>query len=572
MNTFRIISFRLRALIMITFCAFLGIVGYLFHLQITQMNRYFQLGQRNFLRSEKIASPRGNIVDRHGRVLATNRPLYSLVWQGTGNKKLSKQQQTLIKDITNLLGLSSMDDKIKHTERRSARLILAKDIPFEHLRRIVEHYPHEKNIVIEKAYSRNYPFKDLACHVVGYLGLDSSSAATAGPEGKMGLESLCNSALKGQAGIIVNIINSTGQQLKAHRVSQALAGKTLHTTLDGELQALAEELFPPDTEGCCIVMDESGGLEVVLSRPSFDPSIFLKPLNSGDWKKLQEKKGFLNRAFSACYPPASLFKLITLAAALETGLISKDMRWHCIGHSTFKGRAYHCNNKDGHGILSTEQALAHSCNIPFFEIGKKIPIDTLADYAQRCGLGAKTGIIFPEKSGLIPTSQWKKRIKKERWWQGETLSAAIGQSSLLVTPLQITCLISSLCTGYRVRPRILADELVVREPLALRNDTIAFLQQCLTSVVKQGTGSALNHLTHFKIRGKSGTAQVQALTKHILSKEQMHHGYFAAHFQYKQEKPKTLVIFLEHAGTSATAVRYACSFLKRYAALVEKKC
>lgn len=560
------VSTRLRFIFLATFLAFAAIICYLFHLQITQMHRFFHLGQRNFLHSEKIDSPRGNIVDSSGAALATNRAYYTLVWQGTGNKAFTQHQTILLKKLSSLFSLpEEVMIKAKQAEKRTTRFILAKDIPYDKLRLFMEQYPHEKNIAIEKSYNRCYPQKDLACHVVGYLGLDS------GTVGKMGLEFLCNSRLKGHGGVILNIINSTGQRINAHRVNNATAGKTLQTTLDSRLQRLAEDLFPPLTEGCCILMDETGALEVVVSRPSFDPSIFLKPLSAAEWKKLQEKKGFLNRAFSACYPPASLFKLVTLAAALETGLISKDMRWHCIGHCTFKGRAYHCNNKEGHGILSTQQALAHSCNIPFFEMGKKMGIDTLAHYASMFGLGTKTGILFPEKAGLIPTSSWKKRVKKERWWQGETLSAVIGQSSLLVTPLQITCFISSLATGQRVRPRILSDEEIEATPLEISKATLTFLQQCLGSVIRQGTGVLLNRLQNFKIQGKSGTAQVQALEKQVLSKEQQCHGYFAAHFQYKNEKPRTLVILLEHAGSSSAAIRYAYSFLKQYAHLVDSK-
>ena len=566
MRLLHLLSVRLRRITLVTFCSFVGIIVYLFHLQITQMNRYFHLGQKNFVRHEKIASPRGNIVDVHGTILATNSPRYTCLWQGTGNKVLTKHQRTMLTTLSTLFSLTEEKiTQIKTAERRAKRLTLSTNIPFEHLRRIIEQFPDEKNIAIEKSYTRYYPQKELACHVVGYLGLDKDTV------GKTGLEFMYNHDLKGQSGTMLTIINATGHHLKAHQVSRAFAGKTVQTTLDANLQRIAEDVFPSGLEGCCLVMDESGALEVIVSRPSFDPSSFAQPLSASTWKKLKEKKGFLNRAFSACYPPASLFKLVTLSAALETGLISKDMCWHCIGYTTFKGRAYHCNNRAGHGILSTEQALAYSCNIPFYEIGKKIPIDTLADYAHRWGLGTKTGILFPEQAGLIPTTAWKKRVRKERWWQGETVSATIGQSSLLVTPLQITCLISALCTGYRVRPRILVDEAILKEPVEISNETLMFLRQCLSSVINKGTGSTLKHLNDFTIHGKSGTAQVQSLDKKKISKKNLSHGYFAIHFQYKNEKPRTLFILLEHAGSPATAKRFAITFLKRYAAITEQK-
>ena len=153
--------------------------------------------------------------------------------------------------------------------------------------------------------------------------------------------------------------------------------------------------------------------------------------------QLAEKHPFLNRAFNACYPPGSLFKIVTLSAALENGYITPESYWFCNGLIEFAGREYHCSNKHGHGLLNTEQALAHSCNIMYFELAKRMNIDLLADYAHRYGLGLKTNVMFAEKEGLVPTNAWKRRVKKEKWWPGETLSAAIGQSYLLVTPLQI---------------------------------------------------------------------------------------------------------------------------------------
>lgn len=563
----KLVSSRLRIIILLTSCVFAGLVLYLFHLQIHHMQLFFRLSQKNFLRQEKIASPRGNIVDARGTLLATNRPVYTVHWQGTGEKKLTNDQMELITALSTLLSLSGDSiTVIKQAERRNTRAKLVTDISFDKLMQLLERYPHDKNIFLEKSYKRFYPHNNLACHIVGYLGLNSEDT------GKMGLELSCNKALRGQSGKIVKIINSIGRHIEAHKVSAGTAGRTLHTTLDVDLQKAAEEYFPADYEGCCLCMDETGALEVMLSRPSFDPNIFLQPLGVADWQKLQEKKGFLNRAFSACYPPASLFKLATLAAALETGIISPSMRFHCIGHTDFKGRLYHCNNKTGHGVLSTEQALAHSCNIPFYEIGKKIKIDSLADYAHRLGLGVKTGLLLPEKTGLIPTREWKRRVKKEPWWPGETLSAAIGQSYMLITPIQVTTMISAINTGYRVQPRILVDEPIVKEPLELGQPTQEFLRQCLRSVIKQGTGTLLKQLPHFTINGKTGTAQTCALEKISLTdKKTLPHGYFVAHFHYKDEKPRTLMIFIEHAGSSSVAIRVAYKFLRKYAQLVDER-
>ncbi len=559
-----ILSVRMRRILLFIFCAIGIIVLYLFHLQIGQSSLFTKLSKQNYLRTEKIPSPRGNITDQNGNVLVTNRPVYSLFWEGSGKRELSSTERQAALQV---IALCSLDPEIisslEKAERRSQKIPLMTDVSYELLSRVLEQVPYTKSLAVKRTYERCYPHNNLACHIVGYLSIKESL------QGKMGLERLYEDKLKGHAGQVIKVTNAIGNPLQAHTISQALAGKTLQTTLNLYLQQIAEEVFPEEFEGTLLFMDEDGALEVVLSRPSFDPSIFLKPITHTQWNLLQEKKGFMNRAFSACYPPASLFKLVSLAAGLETGIISPDSHWNCHGSTEFKGRDYHCNNNTVHGPVSVRQAFARSCNIPFYEIGKRLPIDTLARYAQDLCLGFKTGILFPEQQGLVPTSQWKKRVKKERWWPGETLSAVIGQSSLLVTPLQIACMLSAVCTGYRVRPRILTDEPIVHELIAMRPSTLQFLQECLQGVITQGTGAALNTLKGFKIKGKSGTAQVRARHSGPVRKKDMPHGYFAAHVQYKYEKPRTLVIFVEHCDSSSHAIRVAYKFLHRYGALVD---
>ena len=566
MYILQLLSTRIKRILLLTFCALGAITVYLFHLQIKQVTFFSQLSKRNFLRKEKIASPRGNITDRHGALLATNRPVYTLFWQGTGHWELSPLQ---LKNGALAASVCSLEPtivvSIQKAEQRTQLIKLVSDMSFEQLTQLVEQLPVRKNLIIKRTYERYYPHNSLACHIVGYLGIKDAI------RGKTGLERIYNDKLKGQSGTMLKITNSIGHRLQAHTISQASAGKTVQTTLDLSLQQAAENLFPKDCEGSLILMDDDGALEVVLSRPSFEPGIFLKPITHAQWNLLQEKNGFINRAFSACYPPASLFKLVTLAAALETGIISVDTQWDCTGSIDFKGRLYHCNNRWGHGTLSTKEAFAYSCNIPFYEIGKRISIDTLAQYAQDLGLGSKTGVLFPEKQGLVPTSHWKRRVRKEPWWPGETLSAVLGQSSLLVTPLQMACMVSAVCTGYRVRPRILTDALVVHEPLETTPETLMFLQHCLESVIKKGTGTSLNTLEGFSIKGKSGTAQVRSLSNQPLIKKHYPHGYFAAHFQYNNEKPRTLVILLENSGSSKHAIRLAYQFLSRYAAIIDNK-
>ena len=557
----RLLVSRLKSIIYCISVALLFIAVKLFHMQINLTTVFFRLSQRNFLRHEKTASPRGNILDSKGVLLATNRPITAVYWNGSGHRTLDEEQRIVLQILEEILQKSLLDNpELELAERKNKKLALVHDISFDQLSRILEQFPSHKNIVITTTFKRFYPYNTLASHVVGYLG----SLTTEG-SGKMGLEKMFEDTLKGTSGEIVKTINSVGKNLTEEEVKKALVGDNIQTTIDLDLQIIAEEVFPPEHAGVFIVMEaQTGALQVVLSRPSFDPNIFLNPIQAEEWALMQDKHPFLNRAFGSCYPPASLFKLVTIAAALETKLITTDSTWYCNGEINFCGRPYHCSRLTGHGCLTLKEVLAKSCNIPFYEMGRYIKIDTLAEYAGRLGLGKPTNIIFPEKTGLIPTRQWKRKTKGEPWWPGETLSAAIGQSFLLITPLQAARMVSALCEGYLIKPRILVSEPIEQEKLDLSPETLQFLQESMKQTIKHGTGQPLNTLRNIEIHGKTGTAQTSSLEKRDTGSQFLEHAWFVGHVRYKNHNPITLMIFIENTGSSRSATAVAKTFLTRY--------
>ncbi len=553
--------------VLITFAI---IIVRLVHLQIVQQHTFFTKSRKNFLRVETIAPLRGNILDRHGQLLATNRPMTNLFWEGTGKVKLSPEQCTTIEILETILEKpifadEQLFDQLKYAERRYQKILLASDISFEKLSQIVEQFPDNKNVLVSTHFKRFYPYNSFASHILGYLTRMDMEMY-----GKMGLEKVFEDTLRGEHGQKLKTINSIGRNLTEVEIKKASAGKNIQTTLDIDLQNIVESVFPQEYVGTFIVMDpQDGSILALLSHPHFDPALFLEPLPEDDWRSLQEKQPFLNRAFNACYPPGSIFKLVTVSALMESGYITPESCWHCKGFSEFAGRQYWCNNRHGHGLLNVEQSLAHSCNIMFYEMGKKINIDMLADYAHRFGLGKKTNIIFAEKEGLVPSSAWKKRVKGERWWPGETLSASIGQSYALVTPIQVACMISSIFTGYLVTPRILMEQPVCQESLHISLETRKFLQQSMQKVVHQGTGQRVKTIKDIKIFAKTSTAQTSGWEKRDLGTEFLEHGWFVSYFYYKNERPLTVVILVEHAGTSRVATGIAADFLRKYKKLVD---
>lgn len=541
-------------------------------LQIHLAAIFTKKSEQNCLRTEEIPSLRGNIVSCDGTLLATNRPVINLYWQGTGSRNLQDHDTEILIILEQILGKEitanpDLMNKINQAQRHYKQIVLATDISFQELSKIVEQFPNHENIVLVTNFKRFYPHKASASHLLGYL----TTINTTESMGKMGLEKVLEETLRGQHGTRIKKINSLGRSLAETELYKSLQGQTITTTIDIEMQNIIERVFPENNAGTCIIMDPyDGSIRALLSRPNFDPTIFLQPLSHEDWQKLQEKNPFLNRALNACYPPGSIFKLITISAALEHNIVLPDSVWYCNGYYSFGGRNYGCHQHQGHGHLKTQQAVAHSCNILFFEIGKQVSINLLADYAHRFGLGKTTNSIFPEKPGLVPTTEWKRTVLKERWWPGETLSAAIGQSFLLVTPLQIARMISSIFTGYLVKPRILMSELVETEPLEIKNSTLKFLKESMRQVVTMGTGRTAN-TTDMEIYAKTSTAQTSDLSKRNLGQLYLEHGWFVAHVKYKNQQPFVLVLLIEHAGSSQVPTAVAKQFLLEYKKMIKSK-
>ncbi|MBP7854569.1 hypothetical protein KAZ82_01375 [Candidatus Babeliales bacterium] len=540
----------------------------LIHLQIVQYQQLKLFSVKNFLRFKSIPTQRGNILDCNGIALATNRPVTQLHWKGSGNQSLNTNQIHAIEIITRVLNTDRIPTlaKFKHTEKYKLELMIASEISEEQLCLIAEQCSDSGNIIFNTVFERFYPFETLACHILGYLGDVHLQY-----HGKMGLEKIFEEQLRGDPTIMMQQTNSFGAPLETEKIKDGCAGNDLKTSIDLELQQIVETAMQEELEGSCLLMDpETGMIKALVSKPNFNPSLFLKKLTPEQWQQIQDQKLFLNRALNASYPPASIFKLVTIAAALEKKLITTTSHFVCNGYCVFKDRQYFCSKNEGHGYIDTKDALAFSCNIPFFEIAKRLHIDTLAEYAHIFGLGTKTNIIFGEQSGLIPTNDWKIATKGERWWVGETLSATIGQSFLLTTPIQIACMIGAIFNGNLVKPQIIADAPVEKKPLEIDYQTRMFLQECMRAATLIGTAQRINKIGTLTIFAKTGTAQTKTRKKNQKPGEEKatrldcEHAWFVSYFYTDHSKPLVLVMLLEHVGRSTYATKVAHKFFKSY--------
>ena len=558
---------RIIIIIVCTVC----IIGFrLAYLQIIQRHNLFSQGERNYQRVKKIRPPRGNILDRNGTLLATNRPVTDIYWHGTGSRIFTPEQNRTISILETILNTENISDentlrKIRTAERYQREHLIARDLTFEQISRIAEQLADSKNIRLSTQFTRHYPFKTAASHIIGYLGVKDIEQF-----GKMGLEKIFEEELRGHDGTHMRTINSFGTLLDDIELQKVISGQDVYTTLDIRLQMIAESILTDDYPGTLIMFDpENGDILSLVSSPRFDPEIFLQSIKIEEWRNLQAKYPFINRAFYACYPPGSIFKLITACAALEHNIIQEDTIINCKGFTRFAGRKYGCNRRWGHGELTATQAIAYSCNPLFYEIGKQISIDVLADYAHRFGLGYKTGAAFAERSGIIPSTEWKHATHKERWWPGETLSATIGQSYLLVTPIQIARMLGSIFTKELAKPRIILHEPIEKYPLDIKPETLAFIQNAMYEAVQKGTSRRLARLKDMTIHAKTSTAQVSALQKRLLDTKYLEHGWCILHAQYKQEKPFVLVVLVENAGNSSVPTLLAKTFLEQYMKIIE---
>ncbi len=563
---------KIKIISFIYLIAFCVIIFRLIYLQVYLNQELFNRAQNNFLRTEKVNSRRGNILDCHGRLLATNQPITNIYWRGTGNRTLSSEQRTLLEHISHLINVEldqTVMNNIKFVERTSKETLLCSNASFEQLSKLTELFPDNPNISISTQLKRCYPHSSKASHVIGYISTIDERMT-----GKMGIEKMFEPTLRGQEGMMIKTINSLGTNLYAQEITKALAGQDIVTTLDLGLQDLAEEAFPENQSGCLLIMDpQTGAILSAVSRPAFDPSLFLETISLNQWQSLQAKQPFLNRML-CCYPPASPFKLVTLSAALENKIITPETITYCKGFTRFRGRRYHCADHDGHGRLDIQESVEKSCNILFFEIAKRISIDTLAEYAHKFGLGQSTNIMFPEQTGLVPTTEWKRRVKGEPWWPGENLSAVIGQSYLLVTPLQIARMIGSIFTGYLVTPRVIMQEPICTQPLSIKPETRAFLKKTMKGVVEQGTAQRVNKIKNLKVYAKTGTAQTISLEKQEAGGNVSHyleHAWFTAFFRYKKSNPLIMVLLIENVGSSKEATKVAKKFLVNYRSMQDQQ-
>ncbi|MCJ7494449.1 MAG: penicillin-binding protein 2 [Deltaproteobacteria bacterium] len=576
--------------IIVAFSLLFSRLGYL---QIFKGEYFKNLSENNRIRIQEIAAPRGIIYDRAGIPLVDSFPSFdvSLFRQDVSDTR------SLIPVLSRALSLSPERLQVKLDGAKgslaSHPLKLKANISREELAMVETRRLDLPGVMIDMVIRRNYPYENLAAHLIGYLG-EISQEELEQEEfinhkigyfiGKYGIEYKFELDLKGENGGRQIEVNALGRKMRVWGQVEPNPGNNLFLTLDIQLQKAAEEAMM-GKKGALVAMDpQNGDILALVSKPDFDPNLFARGISPENWKRISENSShpLQNRAIQGQYPPGSVYKIIMAIAGLEEKMITPETTFHCSGALPFGNRDYLCWKKEGHGRISLRRAIVESCDVYFYNLGLRLGVDRIAKYAMGLGLGRVTG--FPlghEKPGLIPTSSWKMKRFGIPWQAGENLSIAIGQGFNLVTPLQVAYTLSALANGGKLyRPRIVQaikaphGEMLKEFPpddaktLHISPETLEILREALWGVVNSpgGTGGRAR-IDGFDVAGKTGTAQVVQRREgrgELYPAEQQDHAWFVC-FAPARQPQITVVALIEHGGHGgAVAAPVAKKVLENY--------
>ena len=506
----------------------------LWYLQIISYDRYTERSTRNRTRVLSLAAPRGPIYDRNGVLLVDNRPAFtiSVMRQDVDDLELLLQKlaELLETDIATLKERWSKGSRFPIYRP----VPLAPDVSRELMERVIEHSTDLPGVLVEVFPVREYLEKGSEAHLVGYLGevnedeLSQNLFEGLQPGdyvGKLALEKAYEPYLRGQKGQRLVEVDVKGKLLKQLEVDPARPGNKIFLTISRDVQRAADQAFA-DQSGAAIALDvRTGGVLAILSRPTFDPSLFVRGIESEDWSQLlrDSRHPLQNKALSGLYSPASTFKMIVALAAMREGIVRSHRVIDCDGSFSLAEARFRCWKKDGHGKTDMKKALRESCDVWFYQVGLELGIDKLEVAAREFGLGAPVG--FPlagEKSGVIPSRSWKRQRFNKPWYGGETVIAAIGQGYVLTTPIQLAVMTAALAShGDVLQPQIIQriedwNGTVLQEsaPKLIRHldfpaEAWRAIDRGLVAAVNEphGTASAAR-LDDVRVAGKTGTSQV----------------------------------------------------------------
>ena len=507
-----------------------ALVGRMYFLQISENRKYKLLARDNIINKSFQAPVRGLIYDRFGEPLAINQRSYSLVV----SVRRTKDLDPTFANLKLLIGLT--DEEIEEARNRVrvraafTRVTVRDNLDWSDVTKIEANTPDLPGVKIDTGFMRVYPKGETLAHVVGYVGraFPEDVAQQRDPIlltpgfriGRSGVEKSVESALRGSAGFREVEVNAIGKELRVSDSQPSENGLQIDLTIDATLQSRVHQRLLEERSAAAIVMDaHSGALRAVVSTPAFDPNDFITGFSQEKWQTLSadDRAPFRNKALAGQYAPGSTFKMLVALAALREGLDPTE-RINCEGKIEFGNQLFHCWNKWGHSGTNLKKSIRESCDVYYYELAQRIGIDKISQMAREFGLGQRlTFDMVGERSGNVPTREWKLEKRGEAWRDGDTLQASIGQGFVLATPIQLAVMTAALINGgFRVTPHFVEQGVLLeRKPIDVPEGHFRLVKKAMDAVVNEERGTAFKARMEdeiFQMGGKTGTTQIRSIS------------------------------------------------------------
>jgi penicillin-binding protein 2 len=585
------LQIRLVVIRAIASIGFLALAVSFWVLQVFEHDKYKEMADNNFLRTIPLRAPRGVLFDRDGKVLVENKSSFTIA-------VIRERSRNVNAAIAKLAAATGVDEPrlqdVMQRHRRDpmfAPIAVIEHASFAQVAAVMARRLELPEVVVQQVPTRAYPGDDLAAHLFGYVSEIQESQLDR-PEyqgmqsgamvGQAGLEKFYNQRLMGVDGDRNVVVNSVGREIEELNEDPPTDGQRLQLTIDYDLQHALEEAFRAGNfAGAAVFMvPKTGEILAMTSQPAYDPNDFANGIDRSKWSALNTDplNPLQDRLLQGRYQPGSTFKVVVTTAALSEGLITPDFKVTCPGYATFYGHTFQCDKHEAHGTLDLRHAIAESCNVYFYTVGSLLKIDQIHEYAEKLGLTGKTGIDLPnELESLVPSTEWKMRTTGEKWYAGETISVAIGQGQVTVTPISLATMITTVANGGTVvTPHVVRafDDgngwqlIEPPKPKSLFTFPPGVLQPLRDGLwnAVNGTGTATRaHIDGRDVAGKTGTAQVISKEGKAAAagKEGINlrdHSWFEF-FAPVGDAEISGVVFVEHGGYGAASALPVAKFV-----------
>ena len=591
-----LIHSRLIGLVVILVLLSLTLLSRVWYLQIFSHDRFDVLSKDNRVRLVPVPPVRGQIFDRNGKVLAENIPVFTLEVVPEDVEDMSR----LLDELAQVVELTPNDiRKFRSLVRARPDFeaqVLKVNLSEEEVARFLVNKHRFIGAEVQPRLQRNYPYGGELVHVLGYVGrinrrdletIDEHAYKGTEYIGKLGIEARYEDVLLGQVGFEQVETNAHGQRVRRLNLSPPVSGDDIYLNIDADLQVKAREQLG-DRRGAIVAIEpDTGGVLAFVSNPVYDPNEFVNGIGHRSYNALRDNinRPLYNRALNGRYAPGSTIKGLVSLAALENGW-SKNSEIVCPGFYQLKGSShrYRCWNRSGHGSTSMLESIMKSCDIYYYQLANWMGIDKMGEFLKGFGLGEQTGIdLNGEPSGLMPSRDWKRRVKGQPWYPGETLITGIGQGFTLATPLQIAAVTATLANrGRRMEPRLVnklvrgnQERQIVPQMISqveANQEHYDYIIESMEAVVNhpQGTARRSGLDAEYEFAGKTGTAQVVAIAQGAkydeskLTEFQKDHALFVS-FAPVQSPKIAVAVIVENGGSgSGVAAPIARAVMDQY--------